>query len=64
MFADIDSLLACGGSECVFCSEKELANKHHLFKKHLKDAVSFNIHSKVMKYSQSTEKGILATFSF
>ncbi|XP_036943300.1 uncharacterized protein LOC119013056 [Acanthopagrus latus] len=41
MFSDVASFLACDGSECVFCQKKELANKNHLCKKHLADAMYF-----------------------
>jgi len=46
-FSDVDSLLACAGSECVFCQEKELANKNHLYRRHLRDAIHFQKTTKV-----------------
>lgn len=51
MFSDVASLLACAGPECVFCEKKELANKEHLMKKHLKDAIYFVINNEGMEYS-------------
>ncbi|XP_067307896.1 uncharacterized protein [Pseudorasbora parva] len=53
-FSDVASLLACVGSECVFCDKKELANKDHLKKKHLRDAVYF--------YENGQEKFVVACF--
>lgn len=49
-FSDVASLLACVGSECVFCDKKELANKDHLRKKHLRDAVYFYENGQGMEY--------------
>ncbi|KAM4559246.1 uncharacterized protein PAE49_013719 [Odontesthes bonariensis] len=40
-FSDVNSLLACAGQECVFCQQKELANKDHLSLKHLRGAIYF-----------------------
>uniref|UniRef100_A0A3Q1GZR4 Zinc ribbon domain containing 2 n=1 Tax=Acanthochromis polyacanthus TaxID=80966 RepID=A0A3Q1GZR4_9TELE len=54
MFCDMESLLACVGSQCIFCTGKELANISHLSKKHLKDAVYFNINNE--------EKFVVACF--
>ncbi|KAK0156410.1 hypothetical protein N1851_000280 [Merluccius polli] len=41
MFSEVTSLLACVGPQCIFCLKKELANKYHLQKKHLREAIYF-----------------------
>lgn len=56
VFSDVTSLLACTGSQCVFCQKKELANNYHLYTRHLRDAVYFFENNEGMYYSLITER--------
>ncbi|XP_047453795.1 putative zinc finger protein 840 [Mugil cephalus] len=53
-FEDLSTFLSCTAEECVFCRTKQLANKEHLQKKHLKEAVYFS--------DQGKEKFVVACY--
>lgn len=64
IFSDVNSLLACASQECVFCQQKELANKDHLSKKHLRDAIYFLENNQGMEYNWTIERCMMWFFFF